>query len=211
MTEFELIFAVDQLTDDAIDAIYDRYDALVAGHGDMTLLTVTAEGPTPVAAGKTAVRDLELLAGVIVQRCYEDLVNRKDIAERCNVSPQAVGLWIRGDRQRKHPFPQPFNLVGGGVWLWGEVNEWLRRTYKPQDDVHYPCRDDYAEINRWIAEHRAQKRMLHVDFSWSSQTQVAAGAVAAIPPHIERPNETPFEPGGDWVTIERRTERVGYR
>lgn len=169
MSDFELIFAVDDLSDDVIDQIYDRYDAIVAGHETVTLLTVTAEGATPFTAAKAVVRDLESIDGVVVRRCYEDLVSRRDIAERCEVSPQAVGQWIRGDRHKGHTFPDPFNLVAGGIWLWGEVNSWLRRSGLKYYEIAYPCRDDYAEINRWISNYRAHSVAITVDYVVNTQ------------------------------------------
>lgn len=169
MSEFELIFAVDDLSDDIIDQVYDRYDSIVAGHGSVTLLTVTAEGSTALNAAITVIKDLEKIDGVIISRCYEDLVSRRDIADRCEVSPQAVGQWIRGDRQRGYAFPDPFNFVSGGIWLWGEVNSWLRRSGLNHDSISYPCRDDYAEINRWIRSHRARSVMVTVDLVVNSE------------------------------------------
>ncbi|MFE0024014.1 hypothetical protein [Amycolatopsis sp. NPDC059021] len=169
MSDFELIFAVDDLSDDVIDQVYDRYDSIVAGHETVTLLTVTAEGATALTAAKAAIRDLENIDGVVIHRCYEDLVSRRDIADRAEVSPQAVGQWIRGDRQRAHPFPDPFNLVSGGIWLWGEVNAWLRRSGLNYYDLSYPCREDYADINRWINYHRAQSVAVTVDFVFNAE------------------------------------------
>ncbi|SHG32931.1 hypothetical protein [Streptoalloteichus hindustanus] len=163
MTQFELIFAVDGLAEGAVWAIYEDFDALVATHGTTTLLTVTTPGPTAPMAAKAVVAKLEKTARVVVQRCYEDLVNRVDIAERCRTTPQAVGQWIHGKRRREVPFPEPFNLVNGGVWLWGEVNEWLRRSGKPSDDVQFPCRADYYEINHWLNERRTQRRLSAVN------------------------------------------------
>lgn len=163
MANYELIFDVDELTDEAIDEIYDRYDAIVAGHGDRVLLTVTVPGTNAVSAAQSAVRDLETIDGVTVGSCYEDLVSKTDIGRRIGVSPQAVGQWIRGDRHRAHVFPKPYNLVSGGVWLWGEVDAWARRVGLTNSDLEYPCQDDYVEINRWIKEHRASAITVTVD------------------------------------------------
>lgn len=165
MADYELIFDVDELADEAIDEVYDRYDAIVAGHGDRILLTVTAPGPNAVLAAQAAVRDLESIDGVTIGSCYEDLVSKTDIARRVGVSPQAVGQWIRGNRHRANVFPKPYNLVSGGAWLWGEVDAWLRRTGLADSALEYPCQDDYAEINRWIKEHRASAITVTVDIA----------------------------------------------
>jgi hypothetical protein len=152
VTTIELIFSVDPMDDDVVWEIYEKFDAVVATHSGITLIEVSVEGNHPVRAAKKAVRELERIDGVHVLRCYEDLVSRADIAERASATVQAVGHWIRGTRHKGHPFPQAFNLVNGGVWLWGEVNNWLARVGKPVDNAYYPSREDHLEVNKWITE-----------------------------------------------------------
>jgi hypothetical protein len=155
MAQYEWIFVIDELADDAVDAVYETCDALVSRHGGLTLLTVTAEGGTAVEAAKAIITLLQQERQLIkVQRAYEDLVTKVDIAARCHTTPQAVGQWVRGKRLRDFPFPEHFSLTGGGIWLWGEVNDWLCRTGKSGDDIEYPYRDDYVSINHWIREKR---------------------------------------------------------
>lgn len=156
MTQYEWIFVIDHLADDAIDAIYSMCDALVSVHASFTLLTITTEGSTAVEAAKATIANLQNERRLIrVQRAYEDFVTKAEIAARCNATPQAVGQWVRGKRQREFPFPEQFNLTAGGIWLWGEVNRWLRRTDKSSDDIEYPRREDYSIVNHWIREQRA--------------------------------------------------------
>lgn len=213
MAQFELIFAVDALSDETIDLIYDSFDALVAGHGRTTLLTVTADGATALMAAKSIVPDLEAIDGVVVQRCYEDLVDRADIAQRCDTTPQAVGQWIRHVRHRETPFPEPFNHVGGGIWLWGEVNSWLRRVGKVHDGLDFPCYNDYLEINRWLADHRAGARMTTVSFNWES---TLAGEfvdehvdVRIDPPRaIGRPRSPISISSHEWTTLAVQVEKT---
>ncbi|MDQ2792055.1 MAG: hypothetical protein M3Y73_21010, partial [Actinomycetota bacterium] len=144
MTQYEWIFAVDDLADDTIDAVYETYDALVSHHGGLTLLTLTTEGDTAVEAAKTIITQLQRDRRLVrVRRAYEDLVTKADIASRSNTTPQAAGQWVRGKRLREFPFPECFSLAAGGIWLWGEVNDWLRRTGKSADDIEYPRREDY--------------------------------------------------------------------
>ncbi|WP_157601562.1 hypothetical protein [Saccharomonospora halophila] len=169
VADVELIFEVDELSEHAIETIYERHDALVEDHKSITLLTVTAPGSTPLAAAKAVIKDLESSAGVTVARCYEDLVSRHDIADRCGVTTQAVGNWIRGDRKGLHRFPAPFNHVSGGVWLWGEVNDWLRRSGFSADEIQHPCREDYALINREIRELRAHAVSVEISLDPPSQ------------------------------------------
>lgn len=159
MAQFELIFVVDELVEETVWAIYERHEAAVAVHGSTTLLTMLCEGETAFRAAQHAVALVERIAGVRVQRLCEDLVSKVDIAERCGATLQAVGNWVHGARQYTKHFPEPFSLVCGGVWLWGEVNEWLRRTGKEVDSVHFPCRVDYAEINQWLGERNARRQL----------------------------------------------------
>ncbi len=153
MAQYEWIFVVDDLDDDTVDAVYETCDALVSRHGGLTLLTVTAEGGTVIESAKAIVAQLQQDRQLIkVQRAYEDLVTKVDIASRCDTTPQAVGQWVRGKRLREFPFPECFSLTAGGIWLWGEVNDWLCRTGKSGDDIKYPRREDYVSINHWIRE-----------------------------------------------------------
>lgn len=154
MAQYEWIFVVDELADDAVDAVYETCDALVSRHAGLTLLTVTAEGTAAVEAARTTITQLQQERRIKVQRAYEDLVTKVDIASRCRTTPQAVGQWVRGKRLRDFPFPECFSLTAGGIWLWGEVNEWLCRTGKQGDDIEYPHREDYVSINHWIHEAR---------------------------------------------------------
>ena len=163
MTQYELIFDIDALDDSTIEAIYSRHDALISSHSDSTTLVVTADGRTAATASKRIIAELEDSFGVMIRRLVEDLVNKADIASRCDSTPQAVGQWVRGSRRRNSPFPARFNRVGGGVWLWSEVNDWLRRVGRPFDStVSFPCRKDYDEVNAWIAEHEARRRFTSV-------------------------------------------------
>jgi hypothetical protein len=199
MTDFELTFEVDELPDDVLDAIDQEFDAVVSGHPGLTLITVLVPGVTALGAAKTAVKKLEHLPGVVVRRICEDLVNRRDIAERSNVSIQAVGQWIRGDRHKFNAFPQPFNFVGGGVWLWPEVNDWLRRTEKEFDEsVAFPCRNDYYEINRWISHRRAQQ-LVHVGITWTSDNFEAS---------IDRLTEESETSTTGWTVVRKRRIRM---
>lgn len=172
MGQYEVIFEVDELDDGTIDAIYDRFDALVSAHAGLTLLTVTASGPTAVVAAKRAVEELEGKdVRVIVRRSVEDLVTRVDIANRCGTTPQAVGQWIRGTRQRQVSFPAPYSLVTGGIWLWGEVNEWLRRVGKPHEaELCFPRREDHDELNLWLKERQVRQRVSRIEVKYPNYT-----------------------------------------
>ncbi len=115
-------------------------------------MTVSAEGSSAFEAAQSAVANLEQL-GVHVQHTSEDLVTRRDIAERLGLTAQAVGLWVRGERHAEDPFPESFNSVAGGVWLWGDVTAWAHRHgLDVEQDVHFPSREDHARIDAWLAD-----------------------------------------------------------
>ncbi|MPZ01030.1 MAG: hypothetical protein GEU97_24305 [Actinophytocola sp.] len=149
MRQYELIFAVDELSDATVTAVYESFDALYARHGDTFLFTVTQDGESAQDAATRAVGSLEE-QGVRIQRLCEDFVDRGDIAERAGTTVQAVGQWIRRDRLKNAPFPEPYSFVSGGIWLWGDVNDWLRRVGKDADEQHYPGWQDVAEVNTWL-------------------------------------------------------------
>jgi hypothetical protein len=163
MSEYECMFVVDPLSDDLEEELASSLDAFVGGHGAVTLVTINIEGPDAVVAAQDAVGKMESL-GVGVRRLYDDLVTRTQIATRAAVSTQGVGLWARGERQVDRPFPEPFVLAGGGLWRWGEVNEWLRQSGHKHDDVCHPSAVESAQLNSWLAGGRVR-----VDFYWEAK------------------------------------------
>ncbi|MEL4506230.1 hypothetical protein AAEX63_15190 [Luteococcus sp. H138] len=151
MTFYEFIVATDPLNERTEGAVLDSLDASIGGHGPITEIILTAEGSSAELAFRGAVHQLEAL-GVRVRELRPDLVNRKAIALRSGRTPQGVGLWIRGERHRLKPFPEPFNLAGGGLWLWGEVNAWLREQGEAVDDLALPTRADHVRCAMWLLD-----------------------------------------------------------
>ena len=112
----------------------------------MTSATLSAVGETCLAAASAAIERLRDLGAEPI-RLIDDLVGRREIARRAGVTPQAVGLWIRGERHASSPFPPPFVDAGGGLWLWGEVVPALAaRGVTVDGDVQYPSRLDSQRI-----------------------------------------------------------------
>lgn len=152
---FEWTFVVDAIQgpgDERIDRLFERADASVASHGGVPLVTVVSEGgPTAVEAAQTAVRVI-VISGFDVKRSHRDLVSRADIADRAGVTRQAVTHWLGGKRRDDEPFPQPVNLVGGGAWLWSDVNGWLARNVNDvSDGLTYPTLEDHTIVDYEIA------------------------------------------------------------
>lgn len=151
MRTFELIYVVDPIDVETEDRLINTIDASVGGHGSVHLVTITATGDSALQASMSAVAQLRSF-GIVVRRLYDDLVTRGQIAERAQVSSQAVGLWARGERHNQKPFPDPYVLAGGGLWRWAEVNAWLRETGKPHDDFDLPDFDEVCQINVAVAQ-----------------------------------------------------------
>jgi hypothetical protein len=147
MTDYELTFIVDSLEESQIEQLLTNFDC-VAGetHAGEEFVTVTAQGTNAVEAAKAMQTQLATF-GVLVRRLEFDLVTRREIAERLSVEPQAVGLWVRGERSRN--FPRAFHEVANGVWLWGDVVRWSRETrgLDPADGLSFPTREDHYEVN----------------------------------------------------------------
>ncbi len=178
MTDYELTFELDELDEALEDRIYEAFDAVIAVHGSTTLMTCTARGGGVVAAAKDTVAELDGM-GVVARRLYEDLVGRAQIAERAGVTPQAVGLWVRGERQAQSPFPAPYHVAAGGLWLWADVNAWLA-TQGKGDGFAHPQRADYLQTNFWLDGQAASHR---TGWLW----QDAPRAVVSPPSRIRTP------------------------
>ncbi|MFI6305915.1 hypothetical protein ACIBCH_28895 [Amycolatopsis thailandensis] len=184
MGQYELIFTIDHLEEDRAFEISNTIDVMYSEHGRTSLLTVTSEGDTALAAATDVVVQLETQFGVVIHRAYEDLVTKADIAERAGATVQAVGQWARGVRQKELRFPEPFNLVGGGVWLWADVNEWLREAGKAyDDDLLYPNRDELELINAWLKNRKSGQpsrriNLVHLGSAMSEQNGVQFTASA---------------------------------
>ncbi|MDR7301423.1 hypothetical protein [Haloactinomyces albus] len=178
MGQYEFIFVIDALSGETVHRIYEDYDATYSQHGGTCLLTVASEGETAFQAAKLLVVDMEQRFGTVFHRTYEDLVTKADIADRIDSTVQAVGQWTRGERYKNTPFPSPFNHVAGGVWLWSEVNAWLREVGKDyDDDVSYPSRRELADIDRWLANGNFGNRHPCVH---STETVKASGSLATF-------------------------------
>jgi transcriptional regulator with XRE-family HTH domain len=193
VSTYELIFQTEPLTETVMDAIEAEFDALISGHGTSYMVTVSAEGRDAVTAADSALLHLRNL-GAHPYRLVEDLVSRSEIARRVGVAPQAVGQWIRGERRAEQPFPEVFNAVAGGVWLWADVVDWLEHVNVPGVDldeaVAHPHREDYWAVNhRLVAEHSDVER-----------ARTIGGLVAAV---------SSSSPVHAIVTIKETTSRGG--
>ncbi|GAA1875426.1 hypothetical protein GCM10009715_22690 [Paeniglutamicibacter psychrophenolicus] len=148
---YELQLEIVAPAESQLEAAENDVELVYSAHGPTHFLTIWQEAATPLSAAMIAVAHLRK-SGIKVQRAVEDLVSRQDIADRLSVSRQAVGNWIRGERRGSEgeEFPSPYNLVGGGVWLWKDVNDWARGIAATDNEVEHLAAIDYMLINHWI-------------------------------------------------------------
>ena len=71
---------------------------------------------------------------IIIKRVDLDLVSLSQIAERLDITREAVRLWASG--QRRKGFPVPFTSAGQSLlWAWSEVYDWLTPE-ETEGDAH---------------------------------------------------------------------------
>lgn len=191
-SDFEIIYVVRDLDgafDPRIEAM-EHVDAVFESHAGLNLATLTVEGHTRGWSAAFGGANLLKEAGFEVVRTYPDMVDRAEIAERAQVTRQAVGNWARGERHGDTYFPSPVNLASGGLWLWKDVADWLRgRQLLDDDGLDYPSLSDHA----------------HVDAMLSSIRSMTLGTVhakePALAPRVMKPIEhsAVWQGAGEWT------------
>jgi hypothetical protein len=152
VANYEFILVVEGIADafdPKVERIEEHFDCIVEHHSELTLVTLTATGRSAFVAGVDAVRTLESF-GVHVVRTYPDLVTRQDIADRAEVTRQAVGNWVRGERSGSIPFPRPVHLAAGGLWLWADIHHWLTDRGLPAEAIEYPSLTTHTHLDNWL-------------------------------------------------------------
>lgn len=165
MSEYEFTFVLDgiSLDDDAVQTLTEELDALLSSSHGTVRMTAAGQGADAVtAAMATASRARDLVPGLRVLRLDRDLVGVADIAERTGRTRQNVNQWVHGDRREETPFPPPEGTVGRSlVWLWAEVDEWLREAGLG-DGENRPTRAEMADID-FLLRHEARPVHLNLD------------------------------------------------
>ncbi|MFD8784272.1 helix-turn-helix transcriptional regulator [Kitasatospora sp. NPDC059599] len=148
--EFTFIVAgVDVDDESATEALRDHVNAMLLRAGGLDLMTVLAEGENAVQAALDCVSTAKATVPQLrVLRLDRDLVGISEIADRTERSRQNVAQWISGERKSNGtPFPAAEGTAGrSNVWLWTEVNEWLRQ-YDLADEAQHPTRAEMTEID----------------------------------------------------------------
>ena len=141
-------------------AVSERFDDLAwSSHDGQAFATLFTTAPDPVAhAASVAARIAEHVPGAQVTGVDEQLVSVGDIADRANVTPEAIRLWAAGKRRSGNPFPRPRGRISQGrtqmkVWAWGEVHAWLRAEYKipVEPNLTYLSARENVKLNAILA------------------------------------------------------------
>lgn len=179
MPTYELIFHTDVVPEDVVGNLIDDFDAVITtDHDGQHTVGLAMSGTDCHDAAMTTISELTR-RGVVVQRMLEDLVTRSDIADRLDVTRQAVGLWVRG--QRKAGFPATVNPVAGGVWLWGDVVRWAQNALNYDAwGAAFPTLADHDSVNAgmgkgtplaWGDVAAAALHNRHMVLAWSAQAR----------------------------------------
>ncbi|MDP1712056.1 MAG: hypothetical protein Q8K86_06330 [Candidatus Nanopelagicaceae bacterium] len=76
-------------------------------------------------------------SNIKIKRVDLDLVSLSQIAERLNVTREAVRLWATGERRQD--FPAPFTSAGQSLlWAWSDVFDWLTEEEIQDDPLPLP-------------------------------------------------------------------------
>lgn len=130
-------------------------DCFLASTDGVVTVSFARPATDAVEAMTEAARDLaSALPDVSITRVDLDLVTTSDIAERIGRTREYVRLLAEG-RRGDGTFPAPIGWVGGNqrVWMWADINEWVRThpTYGECDAAVYP---DLNAISRFQAGHQ---------------------------------------------------------
>ena len=156
---YELHFRIQKPTEEQLERVEEVADLLYAAHGGFYSLTLWQAGSSALDAGKKAIALLDQ-EDITVLHLVDDLVTRQDIAERLNVTRQAVSNWIRGSRRGPgiSLFPPPANPAGGGLWIWQDINLWAQGTDGTDMGICHLGLMENAQINAWLS---SQQRLTH--------------------------------------------------
>jgi hypothetical protein len=110
-------------------------DALVALQRGLFVLDFDREANTLAEAVESACADIRRASATIVRIEPDPLVSASDIAERAEITRQAVSFYVNGERGEG--FPPPVACVSGSrpLWKWSEVAIWLHAAGKIDQSV----------------------------------------------------------------------------
>jgi hypothetical protein len=131
--EFTVIITGQDIEDDDfIDAVFEAGcdDSTLSLQKGVIIADFTRESVSFSRAVIQACQQLQS-TGATIERVEPDhLVSLSEIAERSNLSRQAISLYIKGDRQDHFPGPAAKVTSKHPLWDWHEVTQWLfERNY----------------------------------------------------------------------------------
>jgi hypothetical protein len=145
MDEYELSFVTTPINEEVEDLLLER-GYFLERHGRLTLVSVDGQGRDGYRVARDEAAKLEEL-GVRIERLDLDLVTKSQIADRAEVSKQAVQGWTS-----KATFPKPHTAVNGPLWAWSDVVPWLREV-RAYDGPSAPSVRDIDYFNEiWQCE-----------------------------------------------------------
>ena len=105
-------------------------DAVIALQRGLFVLHFDRDADTAEEAITSACSDVRSAGATIIRVEPDPLVSASDIAERAEVTRQAVSLYVNGDRGEA--FPAPVACISGTrpLWKWSEVAVWLHAAGK---------------------------------------------------------------------------------
>jgi hypothetical protein len=129
--QFTLILdGVDDKTPGLEDALFEANcdDALINYKNGTVYLDFDREGAALEAVILSAIKDIESsnIGAKIVSVAPEHLVSLSDIADRAEMTRQAVSLFMQGERG-PGDFPKPILKIASKspLWRWSVVAQWL--------------------------------------------------------------------------------------
>ncbi|OLT23040.1 hypothetical protein BJF81_11625 [Ornithinimicrobium sp. CNJ-824] len=133
-------------------------DVHLEADGPLSLATLYAESAQEVmarAAGFAALLKVQA-SRASVAGVHDELASVATIASRVGLGPEAVRLWVQGER-RGEAFPRPVQIVGTGakpqqLFSWREVLDWVRENVgcDPEQGVAYLSASQLAELGHQV-------------------------------------------------------------
>lgn len=149
MPTYELTFVVDPVDEEKEVALLED-DINLVQHGQLQYVYISVRARSGLAAASAAISRLHG-HGVNVLRARLDLVNKAEIAERAGVSRPAVQKWTQLTGDDGFP-PEHDHGPLGTVWVWEDVNAWLRMTGKAHGEADRGLRSrEVATVNAHLA------------------------------------------------------------
>lgn len=129
--DIENTFQLKQLKSDTITVVPFASDGLI-----MLDIELAAESPELAFFEFKSFLN-KYVSKVKIKRIDLDLVSLSQIAERLDVTREAVRLWATGERRQD--FPVPFTSAGQSLlWAWSDVFDWLTEEEIQDDPLPLP-------------------------------------------------------------------------